>query len=102
MMMVDGRRQTKKALKQDVDFRRLKKVLAAHNMGDLLRRVIDDNGKVVGRLALAAGNSKITNLCPEGFCIQKMVTNAASGFIEPKVREAAEGRRDIKSQGVPR
>src|SRR5690606_25196248 len=46
-MAIDRRGQTEKLLENAVDAGRLIKILAAHDMGDALRGIVDDNGQMI-------------------------------------------------------
>ena len=59
---VGRRRHTETLLQPDLPRRRIEQIDTAHDRIDALRRVIDDDGQLVGVLTVGAQEDKVTDL----------------------------------------
>jgi hypothetical protein len=57
--------QAEEPLQDHVDLGGLEQVLAADDVGDALRGVVEDDGQVVGRAHAAAGEDDVADLADE-------------------------------------
>ena len=62
MMAIVRRGETEQALQQSMHARRVKKILAAHDIGDALQRVVDDDREMIARRRVLARQNDIAPL----------------------------------------
>lgn len=59
MVEIVGRRQVEQALQQTMQARRLEEIPAAHHVRHALQRVVDDDGDVIARGRILAGEDDV-------------------------------------------
>ena len=57
--MITGRGKAEQGLEQTMDMRRFKEIAAARHMRDALDRIVDDDGEMVARADILAGEDDI-------------------------------------------
>ena len=62
MMAIVRRGETEQSLQQPMHARRVKKILAAHDIGDALQRVVDDDREMIARRRVLARQNNIAPL----------------------------------------
>src|SRR5690606_22608019 len=62
---VGGLRQAEQALQQDLPWRRVEQVGAAHDLADALRRIVDDDRELVRTRAVRAPDHEVADVAPE-------------------------------------
>ena len=62
---VGRRRQSEQLLQRDLPGRRREQVIAAHDVADAIRRVVDDHRQLVGVQAVGAAHDDVADVCRE-------------------------------------
>ncbi len=90
--------ETKCALKRDLPRRALDQVCAAHDVGNLLVRVIDRHRELIGEDAVAAANDHITEIAHRtgALALDAIFENDARRIIDTK----AGGRRAVRDMAL--
>src|SRR6185369_16692780 len=65
MMQISRRRESELTLQPDLPRRRCEQVGAAHDIGDSLKCIIDDDGELVGEQAVGALDDEIADIAIE-------------------------------------
>ena len=82
--MVGGRWQLQQKLQQNVDWRRLAQVCAAHDVGDVLGRVVDHDRQVIGCAHIPPRQDDVADVVrhvPIACAIECFSINGLQGFV---------------------
>ena len=107
MVVPDRHRQPEQRLQQPVQRRRLEQVLAADDVGDALRGVVDDDGEVVGRGAdVPARQHHVAEPGEQHAAVEAMGAGLRGAGLgpgqPPGVADEVEGAREVEADGVAR